>query len=164
MTLPEWQALHREGLLVHGLLCSAANSISRAGYADKLGEYYTAFFGFSLGLERLAKLCVVTDFALKNDGKLPPPKLLSDHTTESGEHMSDIESASYRTAQIAVVQRYGRYYTLLIVRWLASAFKVLALRASLEEGMIAFFGHWELFYTFTTEDRFLRDRRNWPLR
>jgi hypothetical protein len=275
MAMPEWQALHRESMLVRGLLCSAANAVSRAAYADKLGEYYTAFFGFSLGLERLAKLCVVTDYALEHEGNLPPPSLLSAHghqvaallhevqniltknglkphhhypglaicegiircldafadakqgryanfdalgnpnftpaaepvskwwtdvarpilaahfqgtkaqeraaaraaaaqamlghislvayTNEGGERMTDLQSAAYRTAENEIVQKYGRYYSLLLVRWLASSFKALALRAALEEQMIAFFGHWELFYTFTTEDRFLRERRTWPL-
>lgn len=276
MPLPEWQALHRESMLAQGLMCSAANAIGRAGYADNLGEYYTAFFGFSLGIERLAKLCIVTDHALHHNGKLPSPKVVSSHahkieglvdevkalltknnlrprysfpdlpvcqsiiaclhsfaearegryanfdalggasydptlepinkwwtdvaspilaqhfhgtavqarakqnaammqavlgpnayvahTDENGQIMSDLEAASYRTAEMKIVQKFGRYYTLLVVRWLASAFKQLAWKASLDAQMVAFFGHWELFYTFTTDDHFLRDRKVWPLR
>jgi hypothetical protein len=35
--------------------------LGRANYANKFGEYYTAFFGLSIGLERLAKLVLVAD-------------------------------------------------------------------------------------------------------
>jgi hypothetical protein len=262
-------------MLVMEVVSSGANAIGRASYASGLGEYYTAFFGFSLGIERLAKLCLIVDYALEHNGTLPsqslvkgyghslaklikavqeiPPKhglrsrfafpnlpicyaivecldtfadarkgryanfdalgnpsfdvnneplakwwqtvaqpILEKHfngtkahakakqnaavidamvssfavarfTTESGQLMDDIEAASFRTAETKVVQMYGRYYTLMIVRWLASTFAKLADEGSLRRRMPALFGHSEIFYTFTTEDEFLKHRKIWPL-
>jgi hypothetical protein len=46
-------------------------ALGRANYADALGEYYTAFFGLSIGLERLAKLVLVAGLCSTNGGELP---------------------------------------------------------------------------------------------
>lgn len=70
-TLPEWQALHRESSLVSQIIGSGATALGRASYGSGFGEYYTAFFGLSIGIERLAKLIHVADYALDNDGTLP---------------------------------------------------------------------------------------------
>jgi hypothetical protein len=43
----------------------------RASYGTGLGEYYTAFFGLSVGIERLAKLILIADHAITNRGALP---------------------------------------------------------------------------------------------
>jgi hypothetical protein len=48
---PEWHALKREAALVRHLLGSGVTSLGRANYADNMGEYYTALFGLSVGLE-----------------------------------------------------------------------------------------------------------------
>lgn len=48
--------------------------MGRANYADKTGEYYTAFFGLSVGLERLAKLILVVDHAISHNGQMPEEK------------------------------------------------------------------------------------------
>ena len=40
------------------------------------GEYYTAFFGLSVGLERLAKLVLVADHAISHSGQMPDEKLV----------------------------------------------------------------------------------------
>lgn len=71
LILPEWQALHREASLVGQLLGSGATSLGRASYGSGFGDYYTAFFGLSIGLERLAKLILVADHAIENGGALP---------------------------------------------------------------------------------------------
>ena len=68
--IPEWTALHRESQLIRHLLGSGVTS-GRANYADKAGEYYTAFFALSVGLERLAKLILVADFSISNSGQFP---------------------------------------------------------------------------------------------
>ncbi|KUR75023.1 hypothetical protein [Novosphingobium sp. Fuku2-ISO-50] len=69
--LPEWQAIHREASLVRQLIGSGTTALGRASYGSGLGEYYTAFFGLSVGIERLAKLILVADFAMDNAGALP---------------------------------------------------------------------------------------------
>ena len=51
--------------------------MGRAGYADKFGEYYTAFFGLSVGLERLCKFALVADYALSHNGRMPEEKVVS---------------------------------------------------------------------------------------
>lgn len=66
-----WLPLHREASLVNQLLGAGATAIRRANYADGRGQYYVAFFTLSTGLERLSKLILVADFAIKNDGSLP---------------------------------------------------------------------------------------------
>jgi hypothetical protein len=75
---PEWKALHREAILVSQLIGAGITALGRASYASGLGEYYTAFFGLSIGMERLAKLILVTDYALGNVGKLPDQKAVKD--------------------------------------------------------------------------------------
>lgn len=74
--LPEWHALRREASLVAQLIGSGATALSRASYGDGFGEYYTAFFGLSIGIERMAKLILVADHAIGNEGALPDPKAL----------------------------------------------------------------------------------------
>lgn len=70
-TIPEWKALHREASLVSQIIGSGATALGRASYGSGFGEYYTAFFGLSIGIERLAKLILVADFAMDNAGALP---------------------------------------------------------------------------------------------
>jgi hypothetical protein len=53
-TLPEWKALHREASLVSQIIGSGATALGRASYGRGFGEYYAAFFGLSIGIERLA--------------------------------------------------------------------------------------------------------------
>jgi hypothetical protein len=50
--------------------------LGQANYADKIGDYYTAFFGLSVGLERLAKLILVTDHAISNGGQMAEQKVV----------------------------------------------------------------------------------------
>ena len=69
--IPEWHAIGRETALVRHLIGSGITALGRANYADQRGEYYTAFFGLSVGLERLAKLILVADYAICNDGHMP---------------------------------------------------------------------------------------------
>lgn len=70
-TLPEWKALNREASLVRQIIGSGATALGRASYGSGFGEYYAAFFGLSMGVERLAKLVLVADFAMDNGGRLP---------------------------------------------------------------------------------------------
>jgi hypothetical protein len=75
--IPGWNALHREASLVRYLVGSGATALGKANYADQTGEYYTVFFGLSVGLERLAKLILVTDHAFLNKGELPQQSVVS---------------------------------------------------------------------------------------
>jgi hypothetical protein len=73
---PEWHAIRREAALVRHLLGSGVTALGQANYADKLGVYYTAFFGLSVGLERLAKLILVADHAISNGGQMADQKVV----------------------------------------------------------------------------------------
>lgn len=272
--IPEWHSIGREGMLVRHLIGSGATALGRANYADKTGEYYTAFFGLSVGLERLAKLILVADHAISNGGQMPgqdvvrkyghkladlmdaadavaakhalkldyprpatavstkivecldafadasrgryanfaalgDPNLGQDepirkwwsevaelvlaehyhgkpvqervegraravdalmspismvlHINETGDAMQDVLSSSIRTGQTDLVQRFGRYYALTVVRWLSEVFSELSRSAAYGHGIDAFFGVWEYFDTYTVDDSFLKTRKNWPL-
>jgi len=271
---PEWHYIRREAMLVRQLIGTGATAIGRASYANLLGEYYTAFFSLSVGLERLAKLILVADHAITNNGAMPSqralrdyghklPKLLSEagkvatnqslklryvrpstiisgkivdcldrfadaskgryanfaalgdpnlgsdepirrwweevaklileehyygspaqekiegrarildaalssvsfvlYFNESGDQMQDIKTASTRTGQTEIVQRYGRYHALTIVRWLSEILSKLSELACYKHKLDAFYGVWEYFETYTVEDEFLKTRRRWPL-
>ncbi|HCA17221.1 MAG TPA: hypothetical protein DEO64_08825 [Alcaligenes faecalis] len=271
-----WSALSRESKLVRHLLGSGVTALGRANYADQAGEYYTAFFGLSVGMERLAKLILVADYALSNQGRLPtqsvvkkyghniesllmsisvvsekhsiklqyskPTTIISAkivecldafadasrgryanfaalgdpniegqfepirkwwaevaelilqehyygkkraqarvesnakivdamignfsvvlHFDEAGGVMSDILSASVRTGQTKYVQKYGRYHALTVIRWMSDIFCELCRKACYEFQISEFFGHHELFWTYTVDDTFLKNRKVWPL-
>lgn len=272
--VPQWHALGREASLVRHLIGSGATAIGRANYADKMGEYYTAFFGLSVGLERLSKLILVADYAIENKGKMPdeqvlkkfghklidlsnqvhsisekmqlslkysrptqeiPQKILECldsfadarrgryanfasldnpnltanepinkwwgevaecilkkhyygknaqrrvegrakvidamispftmviQTNESGQTMQDVESASIRTGQNTIVQKWGRYHSLAIARWLSTVLSELSHIACYKHGIDGFFGLNEYFYSYTVDDAFLKTRKIWPL-
>lgn len=69
--LPEWAALAREAMLVSQLIGSGVTALGRASFDARFGEYYTSFFGLSIGIERLAKLILIADYAMENGGALP---------------------------------------------------------------------------------------------
>ena len=77
MDIPEWHSIGRETKLVRHLLGSGATSLGRASYGDQMGEYYTAFFGLTVGLERLAKLiCSLWTTRFRNGGTMPEEKVI----------------------------------------------------------------------------------------
>jgi hypothetical protein len=252
----ERRALLREAALIRQLLGSGVTALGRASYAE-IGEYYIAFFGLSTGLERLAKLIVVTNYAISNGGQFPKQTLVSkyghnlkqladtvdqltqkqglnleyprpataitakmieclhafadanrgryanfatlgdpnlgpeepikkwwkevaeailkehydkdaeerDKTqakiveqmlspaivfqfSETGGAIHDVFSGSIRSGRTYVVQQFGRYYALTIVRWLADIFSKLASEACYAHKIDAFFGVEEFFRTY----------------
>jgi hypothetical protein len=103
--LPEWHALRRETALVRHLLGSGATALGRANYADQAGEYYTTFFGLSVGLERLAKLVLVADSALSNSGKLPEQRAVRKFGHKLVDLMNEAESVQSRQAVVLTYER-----------------------------------------------------------
>ncbi len=274
-SLPEWKAIHREASLVSQIIGSGATALGRASYGSGFGEYYTAFFGLSIGIERLAKLILIADYAMANGGALPPEGVVRKfghkvkalikqvaetaqthrisvphngptdpicvaiincldafadaskgryanfeaignptydpsnepvnkwwstvveaildkhycgtaaemgvrhraaiiesmignfthviHTNETGELMSDVATASERTGQTKWAQKYGRFYTLVVVRWLSSIFSRLVREACYDKNIDTLFGHDEFFRTYMVDDGFLLSRKVWPL-
>lgn len=274
--LPEWNALGREASLVSQLIGSGATALGRASYADGFGEYYTAFFGLSIGIERLAKLILIADYALEHGGALPGqgevrkfghklttliekadqiaakhglmleyPKpadpicwaavncldafadasrgryanfeqignpafdpnnepvnrwwikvvepvldkhyrgksaeagvrqraamidamighaTLVRHVNEQGMMMTSVATASERTGQTTWARKYGRFYTLSVVRWLCDIFEKLINMAAYDKNIGALFGHNEYFHTYLVPNSFLLNRKEWPLK
>ncbi|SNB59171.1 hypothetical protein SAMN04487880_3449 [Marinobacter sp. es.042] len=271
---PQWHAIRRESVLARDLIGSGVTALGRANYADQLGQYYSAFFGLSVGLERLSKLVLVVDHALSNHGQMPSedvvrryghrltellnkvdqialehgahltyqrpkdiialsivdcldsfadarrgryanfgsldtPNLSSEepikswwelvahhilskhyegkqiqrnvesranmidsimsgfthvlHVDESEQTMDNVRTASVRTGQTKVVQKFGRYHTLTTVRWLSDVYTQLAKMAAYQYRYEAFFGSWEFLQTYTVDDSFLKSRKVWPL-
>jgi len=274
-TIPEWKAIHREASLVSQIIGSGATALGRASYGSGFGEYYTAFFGLSIGVERLAKLILITDYAMDNGGALPGQAVVRKYghkiralivevdqlstrrnitvphlaptdpicaavincldafsdaskgryanfevignpnfnaseepvnkwwsevvepildrhyrgkkaevgvkhraaiidamiggasmvlfTDETGTMMTDVSTASERTGQTKWAQKYGRFYSLSVVRWLSSIFSQLVREASYRQGIDSLYGHDEFFSTYTLDDSFLLTRKVWPL-
>lgn len=67
---PRWQAIGREGQLAAEQLATGVTILGQANHAQK-GLYSQAFFALSIGLERLAKLIVVADYAITHGGRYP---------------------------------------------------------------------------------------------
>ena len=272
----KWQAMARECSLASQLIGSGATALGKASYADGEGNYYVAFFGLSVGIERLAKLILVADYAINNEGDLPKKEqirkfghnisdllkkvneislnqkldisykrpscqistaiitcldsfadakkgryanfeildplsankqyepvskwwndvaepilqkhyfnkaveknvvqnaeiisqLMDEHSlvlyrNENGGIMQDLKTSSIQTGQTKIVQKFGRFYTLQIVRWLASVFIELSRDGEYKHQIDVLFGHYELFYSYSVEDHFLKNRKIWPLK
>ena len=268
----EWHALGREAELGAEQIASGVTALGRANHAQK-GYYTQAFFGLSIGLERLAKLIFVCDYAIDNSGRfpsnndlkkchhdvanlldicetlstkhrtgkkhadrpndlihqgitttltefgklsryynldlitqgkagrLPEPieawrrrvgqPILSKHYskrqqeidatrsaamamvmrnatsvlqhTEEGLMIDDIEVLMLRAGATSVVQRYGRLYTLQIVRWLAFLISDLSRTGADERRIEPLLGLHEPFAIFEGEDGYLRDRKTWSI-
>lgn len=73
-----WQALAREAALAAEHLAIGATIIGKANYAET-AYYGQAFFALATGFERAAKLSLVIDHALKNNGQFPTSKVLRDY-------------------------------------------------------------------------------------
>ncbi|MFC4630110.1 hypothetical protein ACFO6V_17815 [Promicromonospora alba] len=86
------------------------------------------------------------------------------HWNETGDQMTSIHELSMRSARNEVAQKYGRFYTLRLVRWMSDVYKETTNMAHSSPHLYALFGHHEWFSTFLVEDRFLRERKVWPLR
>lgn len=76
---------------------------------------------------------------------------------EAGETMRDVLPSSIRTQQTAIVQKYGRYYALTVVRWLADVFLHLSDLTSSD----AFFGMPDFFSIYIVDDKSLMTRKVW---
>lgn len=272
---PEWRAVNREASLVRQLIGSGVTALGRASYGSGLGEYYTAFFGLSVGIERLAKLILVADHAMSHAGALPDQTVVRQfghkirelcdkadqiavkhgltldyakptdpicwavvdcldafadaakgryanfeaignpsfnpanepitrwwtevvepilakhvrgtsrdatikrnaqmvdamigshsfvlHADEAGQTMTEMQIASERTGMTRWAQRYGRFYTLTIVRWLANIFSDLSEAGGYGHRIEALFGHYELFDGYKADDNYLLTRKIWPI-
>lgn len=71
MTLSaDWRALQREAQLAAEQIAMGTTTLGRANHAQT-GLYAQAFFGLSIGLERVGKLIIVADHAIRTRGSFP---------------------------------------------------------------------------------------------
>jgi len=84
------------------------------------------------------------------------------YTHESGELITDIGKASLRTGENKVIQTFGRFYVLEIIRWLAEVFNALTHTRGYEKDLSVLFCHYEHFSEFRDEDARLKSKKVWP--
>lgn len=80
---------------------------------------------------------------------------------ENGQVITDVETCSFMTAERVFTQKYGRYYTLLQVRWMSSLFVQLTMMPGYSEGHPYLFGHYERLHPFLGGDDHLMDPGFW---
>ena len=267
----EWRALQNEAQLAGEQIATGVTILGRANYMET-GLYSQAFFGLSIGLERLGKLIIVAEYAIGHGGSFPTDaylreighdlqdiftrceaigksvdaqgsyssrpsdpihkgieETLSKFATgsryynldyiagatgqasdpiamwwakvakpicerhysdrqrkkdsnaelfamehlggcslvlshaEDGTEIDDIGGVFGRTSKTAVVQKYGRLYTLQIVRWLASILGELSFSSAYRHGIEPLLGLEEPFRIFGNDDHYLRDRKIWSI-
>ena len=78
-----WRNIARECLLILELLDSGMIALGKASSMDMEGHYYNAFFGLSVGIERLAKLILVTEHTVTS-GKLPTNDVIESYRNNYG--------------------------------------------------------------------------------
>lgn len=66
----EWRALENEAQLAAEQIATGVTVLGRANHMET-GLYSQAFFGLSIGLERLGKLIIVADYAIAHGGSFP---------------------------------------------------------------------------------------------
>jgi hypothetical protein len=96
--------LIQEAQLTKNSILSSFDLLRKANYfQDKDGYFYSAFFHMTIGLERLMKLVLVTDFMLKNNLEAPGEKFLKkfSHRIDDLYKEMNTVSKSYRDKEIA---------------------------------------------------------------
>lgn len=96
-------------------------------------------------------------------GKLIDSDSMVIHHTEEGTEINDVGTFFAHAGVTAVVQKYGRLYTLQIVRWLSSILYELSHRGAYEKRIESLLGLNEVFAIFGNDDRYLRDRKTWSI-
>jgi hypothetical protein len=85
------------------------------------------------------------------------------HEGENGVGINDLGTFFARGGVTAVVQKYGRFYTLQIVRWLASILSDLSHYGGYEKRIEALAGLEEPFMIFRSDDRYLLGRKTYSI-
>jgi len=70
-----YRLLEQECLVVRSCLCTGLTDIRNANLNGK-GRYYTAFFQFAIGIERMAKLALILDHMAKNNLRAPGQQIV----------------------------------------------------------------------------------------
>lgn len=73
-----WQALSREASLAAEQMGMGVTVLAKANYAHH-AHYPQAFFALSIGMERAAKLALLLEHAIRNEGHFPASRQLRDY-------------------------------------------------------------------------------------
>lgn len=92
---PEWRATQQEAQLAAEQICTGITALGRANYAQK-GYYTQAFFGLSIGLERMGKLIFIADYAIQQHGAYPADATLRKISHNVLSLLSECEKISQR--------------------------------------------------------------------
>jgi hypothetical protein len=116
MFSPQWHAIDREGQLAAEQLATGVTILGRANHGLK-GLYTQAFFALSIGLERLAKLIVVADYAMTNGGRYPTNQELKAFGHDIAALLQRCEeiSSRYRNGQTYAVRPHTPIHEGIIV-------------------------------------------------
>jgi len=85
------------------------------------------------------------------------------HTAENGNPIRDINSLFKRVGVTSIVQKYGRQYTMQIIRWLASIIFELSHLGGYKKQTQVLFGLHEPFIIFRQKDNYFRNRKTWSI-
>lgn len=85
------------------------------------------------------------------------------HSTETGDPINSIQTLFAQARATIVVQKYGRLYTMQIIRWLASILFELSHQGAYELRIQALLGLHEPFTIFLNDDFYLRSRKTWSI-
>lgn len=87
------KAMIREAQLAAGQICAGATALCRADDDDTY-YYSMAFFGLSIGIERLCKQIFIADFAYRNNGCFPTNHQLKNFSHDLEELINSCEGIS----------------------------------------------------------------------
>lgn len=100
---PKWQAMGREAAIAAQQLARGVTALGKANHAQK-GLYGETFFSLSIGLERLAKLITISEFAINNTGQFPGNGYLKKFQHNLPDLIEECNS-------ISAVRRSGKKFT-----------------------------------------------------
>jgi hypothetical protein len=81
--------LQQEGSLIRTLIAQGLTSL-RSANVNKKGDYYAAFFGLSIGLERLLKVIIILDYMARNDLRAPTGLMVKKSGGRSGHDLLEL--------------------------------------------------------------------------
>lgn len=82
---------------------------------------------------------------------------------ETGQQVDKSEDLALRGFANAVVQKFGRLYTLQIIRWLSYLLSHLADKGAYTDRIDSLLGHGEFFDRFRQEDSVLKSKKVWSV-
>src|SRR5438128_8770471 len=81
--------LQQEGYLIRTSIAQGLTSL-RSANLNKKGDYYAAFFGLSIGLERLLKVIIILDYMAGNELRAPAGSMVRKSGGRSGHDLLEL--------------------------------------------------------------------------